>query len=72
MVLINTVISGSGSYAGWENIVKVFELPHMRQKDQLVIFGHLQLPKECKKQKNSESYEMGLVNENRPMLLTIN
>ena len=44
----------------------------MRQKDQLVIFGHLQLPKQCKKQKKADTYELGVVNENRPMLLTIN
>ena len=44
----------------------------MRQKDQLIIFGHLQLPKSCKKQKKADIFELGVVNENRPMLITIN
>ena len=71
MVLVNTMISGSGSHIGWTNTIRVYELPHMRQKDQLIIFGHLQLPKKCKKQKIGEIYELGVINENRPMLLTI-
>lgn len=70
MVLVNTAIRGSGSQAGWQNTVRIYELPHMRQKDQILIFGHLQLPNKCKRRK-SDAFELGLVNENRPMLLTI-
>lgn len=55
----------------WVNEFHIYQLPLLKKLDVIKIFGHLQLPHMCKSQKQAGKYQIGVINENRPLLLTI-
>ena len=71
MVMVFSGITVKNSIMHWVNVFQVFQLPLMKKLDQVTIFGQLQLPEMCKPQKQPGKYQIGVINENRPLLLTI-
>ena len=71
LVLVFSGIEVKNNNMNWVNVFEIFQLPILRKLDQFTIFGHLQLPNMCKNQKQAGKYQIGVINENRPLLLTI-
>lgn len=64
--------SNKSGNAEWINFIELYRLPLLEKLDTLTLFGRTRVPKLCKRHKVAGRYQFGLVNENRPTLITFN